>query len=196
MELARPMDRLVFDFLGDGAKILEVGCGGGHLAEHIAKRRSDVSLCGVDLALEQIHRAKRRCSAWQDRLTFLQGSVLDLAFPDNCFDAIISVASIKHWPDRVHGLRECLRVLSPGGMLNIIEAERGCRLDSVRAFVDRWRIPGVFKPLSLFWFRTRVAGLGVHIDEAATMLEALNLPEHRVERIDGTPGLLMSGRKA
>ncbi len=196
MELARPMDKLVLDFLKNGAKILEVGCGSGHLAEHIAKRRSDVSLCGVDLSLEQIRRATKRCSAWRDRLTFVQGTALDLEFSNGCFDAVISVASIKHWPDRVHGLRECVRVLSPGGVLNIIEADRGCHLDNARAFVDRWRIPGICKPLSLFWFRTCVAGLGVDFNEARTMLKALDLSERRVERIDSTPGLLMFGRKA
>jgi ubiquinone/menaquinone biosynthesis C-methylase UbiE len=117
-------------------------------------------------------------------------------FSDGSFDAVISVASIKHWPDKVKGLRECVRVLSRGGVLNIIEADRGCHPDDARAFVDGWRIARVFKPFALFWFRTRVAGLGVDLDEARTLLETLDLSERRVEKINGTPGLLMFGRRA
>jgi ubiquinone/menaquinone biosynthesis C-methylase UbiE len=195
MQLAISVERLILDFLQHGAKILEVGCGGGQLAEHIAKRRSDVSLCGVDLSLEQIHRAEKRCCTWQDRLTFVQGSALDLEFSDGSFDAVISVASIKHWPDKVRGLRECIRVLSPGGVLIIIEADRRCHIDDARAFVDRWRIAGILKPVALFWFRTRVAGQGIDLDEARTMLETMDLSERRAERIPGTPGLLMFGRR-
>jgi ubiquinone/menaquinone biosynthesis C-methylase UbiE len=195
MELAAPLDKLVLDVVQDGAKILEVGCGGGHLAEHIAQRRSDISLCGVDLSSEQIRRAQKRCSAWRDRMSFVQGTALDLKFSNGRFAAVISVGSFKHWPDKVQGLRECVRVLSPGGVLNIVEAERGCHLDDARAFVDKWRIPRVFKPLALFWFRTRVAGQGVDLDEARTMLEALELSERRVERIPGTPSLLIFGRR-
>jgi ubiquinone/menaquinone biosynthesis C-methylase UbiE len=121
--------------------------------------------------------------------------VLDLDFSDGSFDAVISVASIKHWPDKVRGLQECIRVLAPGGALNIIEADRGCHLDDARAFVDRWRIASILKPVALFWFRTRVAGQGVDLDEAGTMLEALDLSEQHAERIPGTAGLLMSGRR-
>jgi ubiquinone/menaquinone biosynthesis C-methylase UbiE len=195
LELATPVDKLVLDIFRNRAKILEVGCGGGHLAEHIAQRRSDVSLCGVDLSPEQIRRSEKRCRAWRNRLTFVQGTVSDLKFPDGGFDAVISVASVKHWPDKIQGLRECVRVLSPKGVLNIVEADRGCHLDDARVFVDRWRIAGVFRSIALFWFRTCVAGQGIDLDEARTMLEALDLSEQRVERIPGTPGLLMFGRK-
>jgi ubiquinone/menaquinone biosynthesis C-methylase UbiE len=121
--------------------------------------------------------------------------VSDLKFPDGGFDAVISVTSVKHWPDKIQGLRECVRVLSPKGVLNIVEADRGCHLDDARVFVDRWRIAGVFRSIALFWFRTCVAGQGIDLDEARTMLEALDLSEQRVERIPGTPGLLMFGRK-
>jgi cyclopropane fatty-acyl-phospholipid synthase-like methyltransferase len=66
MELAIPVEKLILNLIQHGAKVLEVGCGGGHLAQHIAKIRSDVSLCGVDLSPEQIRRAEKRCSAWKD----------------------------------------------------------------------------------------------------------------------------------
>jgi ubiquinone/menaquinone biosynthesis C-methylase UbiE len=195
MQFARPVEKLVLDLLRDGAKVLEVGCGGGYLAAPIVKGRSDVSLCGVDLSPEQIGCAKKRCRPWQDRLTFVQGSVLDLDFPGGTFDAVISVASIKHWPDKVQRVRECIRVLAPGGVLNIVEADRRCHRDDARAFVDRWRIASILKPVALSWFKTRVAGQGIDLGEARTMLETVDLSEQRAERIPGTPGLLMFGRR-
>jgi SAM-dependent methyltransferase len=101
------------------------------------------------------------------------------------------VGSIKHWPDPARGLRECLRVLRPGAPLIVAEVDRGCHLDDARAFVARWRMPRLLRPLALVLFRTYVAGQAIDLDDARALLASLPLANPRCERIPRTPGLLL-----
>ena len=135
-------DAVVDDYLADlpqGARVLEVGCGGGQLAHAVLEQRPDLSWVGLDLSTDQIERARKR-NAGHPNAELVVGNALALPFPDQCFDATVSIASIKHWPDQSKGLAECVRVLRPGGLLLVVEADRGCRFGDARAFVSRWRL--------------------------------------------------------
>lgn len=193
-DLARElMDQIVTD---DGSReVLDVGCGGGQHARLLATRRGDVRVTGLDLSDEQIERARSRSAAFGDRLRFVTGSALELPFADCSFDAVYSVASIKHWPDRQRGLAECVRVLRPGGQLVIVEADRGCKLDDARAFVGRWRLAAPLRRLALPLFRTWVAGQSVDLEEMRELTGALPLEGLVVRRVAGTPGLIAMGRR-
>lgn len=193
-DLAAPLEGRLLDRMPSGARLLEVGSGGGQLAMRIAARRPDVTIVGLDLSPQQVARATRRARSVASRAQFVVGSALELPFADGSFDAVLSVASIKHWPDPPKGLRECVRVLRPGGSLGVVEADRGCRYEDARAFVGRWRVPSPLRPFALALFRTIVAGKSFDLDEARELLAALPLDERSVERLAGTPGLLMLGR--
>lgn len=182
--------------LPPGAALLEVGCGGGQLAAHLATVRPDLRITGLDLSPEQIARARRRTAAVASRVELVVGSALDLPFPASHFDAVLSVASIKHWPDQSRGLAECARVLRPGGALAVVEADRGCRLDDARAFVALMRMPAILRPVTVLFFRTYVAGLGLDLEDARSLAAALPLVAARVERVPGSPGLLIAGTRA
>lgn len=186
-------DRLVAELPPD-AELLEVGSGGGQVAVHLATRRPDLRIVGLDLSPEQTDRAARRAASLGNRLRFTTGDVHALPFPDASFDVVLSVASIKHWAEPARGLAECARVLRPGGRVAIIEADRGCRHEDAKRFVSGWRIPDRLRPLALAFFRTFVAGQSLDLDEARALMARLPLSEHRVERIAGTPALLMWGR--
>lgn len=177
------------------ARVLDVGCGGGHLLALIAEQRPDLTLTGVDLSADQVRRARRRLQRFGDRVTVEEGSALDLPFDANHFDAVFSMASIKHWPDQLQGLRECLRVLRPGGRLMVVEADRGCRLDDVKAFVERWKLPAAMATLPLAIFRTWVAGHSIDLDDARALAGQLNLANSIVERIASAPALKIEGEK-
>lgn len=183
--------------LPDSGSVLDVGAGGGQLALDIAARRPKVRVTGLDLSPDQVERATERARAagLGARVSFVQGSALELPFEDASFDLVVSVASIKHWPDQRKGLSECVRVMAPGGRLFVFEADRGCRLPDAKDFVSRWRLPGALRIPALAAFRTWVAGQAIDLDDARELLGAVPLEQTEARRIAGTPALLLTGTK-
>jgi SAM-dependent methyltransferase len=57
----------------------------------------------------------------ESRLTFTVGVAERLPYPDHCFDLVVSTTSFDHWADQQAGLRECRRVLAPGGRLILVD---------------------------------------------------------------------------
>lgn len=177
-----------------GTRVLDVGCGGGHIAVEALGRRPDLRLTGLDLSWGQVTRARRRAAAAGAR--FVRGSALELPFATGTFDVVVSVASIKHWPDPRRGLAECVRVLRPSGRLLVVEADRSCRLEDAREFVSRWRLPQLSRSLYLALFRTWVAGRSFDLDEARALIDGLPLAGAEVQRIPHTPAFAITGRRS
>ena len=101
----------------EGARVLEVGCGPGHLAIRLA-RQHGLEVAGLDLDPAMIERARAnadRAGEGFGRLpSFLVGDVASLPFPDGSFDLVVSTMSMHHWADPAAGLAETARVLRPG----------------------------------------------------------------------------------
>lgn len=176
------------------ARVLEVGSGGGQLATDIVRSRPDVTYLGVDLSSEQVARARGRARGL-DTLAFKEGSALALPVEDGQYDVVLSVASIKHWPDPALGLRECVRALRPGGHLFIVEVDRGCRLDDARTFVDRWRLPSPLKHIALPLFRTYVAGHSLDLIDVEELAQGLDITGVELERVAAAPAWLLHATK-
>ena len=127
--------------LRPGARVLDVGCGGGQMALAMMAQRDDIHITGIDLSAAQVKRARKRSKDLGDRARYEVASALELPFDDSSFDAVLSVTSIKHWPSPLHGMQESLRVLRPGGDLFVAEVNHGSRLEAVRALMARSRVP-------------------------------------------------------
>ena len=56
---------------------------------------------------------------------FLQGSVADMMFADNWFDAVTAFETVYFWPDLPQCFREVYRVLKPGGTFLICNESNG-----------------------------------------------------------------------
>lgn len=99
----------------DGARVLEVGCGPGHLSMRLA-RRHGLDVTGLDLDPAMIERARANADrAADERLpSFLVGDVASMPFADGSFDLVVSTMSMHHWADPTGGLAEIYRVLRPG----------------------------------------------------------------------------------
>jgi len=130
-----------------GGRLLDVGCGGGLHAVMMGDERPDLEIVGLDLNPGQVGRAVARSKRFHGRLSFVEGSALDLPFEDESFDTVTSFASIKHWPNPRRGVEEAVRVLKPGGLLMIVEADRGCHYEDAAAFVELTRGPSALKGL-------------------------------------------------
>ncbi len=181
-----------------GARILDVGCGGGQALVHLLGRRTDLRGAGLDLAPGQVARAARRGAraGLGARLEVARGSAMELPWADATFDAVFSCASIKHWPDRARGLRECVRVLAPGGRLLVAEVDRGARLDDARHFVDRWAVPGPTRELGHALFQRVAAMPSLDADELERLAAPLDLTGRRVFRRPGVPAVFLEGVRA
>src|SRR5262249_23220193 len=101
----------------DRSRVLEVGCGPGHLSILLA-RRYGLDVWGVDLDPAMIERARanaERSRGDDVRPSFLVGNAASLPFPEGSFDLVVSTLSMHHWADATAGLGEIRRVLRPGG---------------------------------------------------------------------------------
>jgi SAM-dependent methyltransferase len=116
---------------GPGARILEVGCGPGHLSVRLT-RRPDRVVTGLDLDPAMVDRARTRAATSVDAGTpgtaFVVGDVAALPFEDGVFDLVVSTFSLHHWSDAAGGIREIGRVLRPGGRAIIWDLGSGSQL--------------------------------------------------------------------
>ena len=88
-----------------GERVLEVGCGRGHLTKVLDGWGVDV--VGVDANPQAAENAV------SDRVRHMRGESLD--FPDASFDKIVSVHAIEHIPPLEAAFDEMARVLKPLG---------------------------------------------------------------------------------
>ncbi len=91
--------------LSNGQKVLEVGCGQGHLTKRLADRGVDIIGIDANPNAPEI--------AGTERVVFMYAE--DLEYEDSSFDVVVAVHSIEHIPALEEALAEMARVLRPGG---------------------------------------------------------------------------------
>jgi SAM-dependent methyltransferase len=99
------------------ARVLDVACGSGGPALHLA-RTTGCEVVGVDLHAHAIAAAERQAGeqGLTGRASFqLADATEALPFPDAAFDAVACVDAVNHLAGRAHVFREWQRVVRPGG---------------------------------------------------------------------------------
>lgn len=102
-------------------KVLELGCGKGITALHIAKKYK-CRVTGIDQSQDMIAEARIRAKdhGLQDKLLFIQSTVNPIPFPDESFDIIIAEC-VTTLLDTEKIFSEIFRVLKTGGKTGDIE---------------------------------------------------------------------------
>ena len=118
-ELAgKPLDRGFLDAFAEqtrGGRVLDVGCGPGHVAAYLASRGADV--VGLDLSPEMIEQAR----ASHPALGFTVADMFALPQADASVRGIVAFYAIVHLQtaELLAPFREFHRVLAPGGLAAI-----------------------------------------------------------------------------
>ena len=99
-----------------GKRVVDVGCGGGILAEAMAARGADV--LGIDLADKPLKVAMLHASESGSRAAYRLVSAEDLAHEEpEGFDLVTCMEMLEHVPDPASTVAACARLLRPGGQV-------------------------------------------------------------------------------
>ncbi|HEY2378242.1 MAG TPA: class I SAM-dependent methyltransferase [Gemmatimonadaceae bacterium] len=123
--------------------VLEVGCGTGHWLAVAASASSLVT--GVDRSWEMLRRARRAAP----RALIVHGTAEQLPWASQSMDRVFCINAFHHFADKAAFLRECRRVLRPGGAFLTVAIDP-------HIATDKWWIYDYF-PTSLEADRRRYA---------------------------------------
>jgi 2-polyprenyl-3-methyl-5-hydroxy-6-metoxy-1,4-benzoquinol methylase len=98
----------------EGRRALDLGCGVGQLARHLATLGA-AEVVGVDLSERML--ALARADWAHPRVTYQRGALETVAFPDARFDLVVSSLAIHYVDDYAGLLRRIAAWLAPGGVL-------------------------------------------------------------------------------
>jgi arsenite methyltransferase len=97
-----------------GARVVDVGFGGGHTLDRLAPLVSPRRVAGVEISEAMIAAVRQRAG---DAYDLHRADAAALPFPEGSVDLVLSVNTIYFWPEPARVLAEMHRVLKPGGRL-------------------------------------------------------------------------------
>ena len=108
-----------------GLRVLDIGCGGGLLAEPMARLGAHVT--GIDVTAPAIAAARAHAAAMHLTIDYHTITVEDLATTDERFDVIYASEVIEHVADRPAFIGAIANMLKPDGVVVITTINRSLR---------------------------------------------------------------------
>jgi 2-polyprenyl-6-hydroxyphenyl methylase / 3-demethylubiquinone-9 3-methyltransferase len=97
-----------------GARIIDIGCGGGLISEALATLGADV--IGIDLSERALAVAKLHLKESGQRVEYRHISAEEIADQmPGAFDAVTCLEMLEHVPDPAQTIAACARLVKPGG---------------------------------------------------------------------------------
>ena len=95
-------------------RLLDIGCGGGVLAEEFAKLGCQVT--GIDISEESLSVARAHAQAEGLVIQYQNISGTELPFDNDSFEVVSCCDALEHIPEWEQVTSEAARVLKPGGL--------------------------------------------------------------------------------
>ncbi len=132
--------------------VLDVGCGGGYLAEEFAK--DGFRVYGLDPATSSIEAARAHAAGGKLDIDYRVGRGEALPFADASFDVIACCDVLEHVEDLRRVVDEVARVLKPGGILlfDTVNRTAKSKLTLIKVWQD-WNVGGFGVPNAHVWDR-------------------------------------------
>ncbi len=100
----------------NGKKVIDIGCGGGILAESMAARGAQVT--GVDLSEKALGVARLHLFESEQSVDYRHISAEDIAKEaPGTFDVVTCMEMLEHVPDPASTIRACATLVKPGGQV-------------------------------------------------------------------------------
>jgi len=112
--------------LAEGMSLLDIGCGPGTLTVDLARHVAPGNVIGVDAAEQVLQDA--RAHAKEEgvaNVEFQHANAYKLPFDDDSFDVVHAHQVLQHLSDPVAAIVEMRRVVKPGGIIAVREADYG-----------------------------------------------------------------------
>jgi ubiquinone/menaquinone biosynthesis C-methylase UbiE len=144
------------------ARIADIACGTGILADRIERELHPAEVYGVDMSEGMLNQARARSTGVQ----WLRGPAEQLPFDDGTLDAVVTTSAF-HFFDQPSALRDFHRVLAPGGLAAVSTLSARQRLLQGPS-TSRWKVAHHPSPAEM---RRLFEGVGFTVAE-----------QHRVRR--------------
>jgi ubiquinone/menaquinone biosynthesis C-methylase UbiE len=125
------------DLLGEThpKRVLEVGCGEGHMTEFARKKLPQAGFTALDISNSIVSGAARDYQA----IRFVCGNAYRLPFDENQFDLVLALESLEHMTNAEHALSEIRRVGSQDVIVSVPQEPIWRVLNFVRgAYQSEW----------------------------------------------------------
>ena len=121
-------------------KILDMGCSVGHSTLPYAEAYPEAEVYAIDIGASMLRYAHARAEALGKRVHFSQQNAEQTNFVDASFDLIVSHILLHETSGTAirNIMRECQRLLIPGGMMFHVEVPQYQGMDPYDAFILDW----------------------------------------------------------
>jgi methionine biosynthesis protein MetW len=176
----------IADLVPEGARVLDLGCGGGALLAHLQQTKGCTGY-GVEIADDNVLECTRR-GVNVIQLNLEEGLAL---FDDQSFDVVLQLQTLQHLRNAERMLAETARI----GRIGIVSFPNFAHWAN-RVSVLRGRMP-VTRELPYQWYDTPNIRVGTHADfevlaerMGLKILDTFGL--HRGQRVTRWPNLMAS----